>query len=201
MQIVAEAGSFALVTFLVGTFGTRPLSGHQIALTVVSCTFQMALGIGAATSVRVGTEIGRGDAQATRRAGLVGIAAGTSIMIGGALLLFAIPRALARTLTDDPHVIEASLPFLFVAACFQLADGAQTVAQGALRGAGDTRFPLFVNLLGHWAIGLPLGLALAYALDLGPETLWWGLSAGLFVVAVLATGRFVVVTRGRVSRV
>jgi MATE family multidrug resistance protein len=201
LQVVAEAGSFALVTFLVGGFGTRPLSGHQIALSVVSCTFQVALGVGAATSVRVGVAVGRGDARATRRAGLVGIATGTSLMLGGALLLLAAPRALARALTDDVHVIEAALPFLFVAACFQLADGAQTVAQGALRGAGDTRFPLLVNLIGHWAIGLPLGLWLARGAGLGPEALWWGLSAGLFAVAVLATARFVVLTRGRVARV
>lgn len=201
LQVVAEAGSFALVTFLVGGFGTRPLSGHQIALSIVSCTFQIALGIGAATSVRVGVAIGRGDARATRRAGLVGVGAGTAIMIGGALLLFAAPRALARGLTDDPHVIEAALPFMFVAACFQLADGAQTVAQGALRGAGDTRFPLFVNLLGHWIVGLPLGLWLSRGLELGPVALWWGLCAGLAIVALLGTARFVVLTRGRVARV
>ena len=199
LQIVLEAGSFAVVTFVVGAAGTRPLSGHQIALSVVSCTFQVALGVGAATSVRVGTAIGRGDAAATRRAGLVGIASGTIFMLASALVLFAIPRELSRMLTDDPHVIEASLPFMFVAACFQLGDGAQTVAQGALRGAGDTRFPLFVNLLGHWIIGLPLGLALHARL--GPEAMWWGLTAGLFTVAVLATARFVVLTRKTIARV
>lgn len=198
-QIVLEAGSFAVVTFVVGGFGTRPLSGHQIALSVVSCTFQVALGIAAATSVRVGTAIGRGDRHATRLAGLVGIGSGTAFMVASALLLFAIPRELSRTLTDDPHVIEASLPFMFVAACFQLGDGAQTVAQGALRGAGDTRFPLFVNLLGHWLIGLPLGWALLS--ELGPEAMWWGLSAGLFTVAALATARFVVLTRKTIARV
>ncbi len=199
MQIVLEAGSFAVVTFVVGMDGTRPLSGHQIALSVVSCTFQVALGVGAATSVRVGTAIGRGDGRATRVAGLVGIASGTLFMLASALVLFAIPRELSRALTDDPHVIEASLPFMFVAACFQLGDGAQTVAQGALRGAGDTRFPLFVNLLGHWIIGLPLGLALVPRL--GPEGMWWGLSAGLFTVAILATARFVVLTKKTIARV
>ncbi|MBX7193806.1 MAG: MATE family efflux transporter [Sandaracinaceae bacterium] len=198
-QIVLEAGSFAVVTFVVGGFGTRPLSGHQIALSVVSCTFQVALGISAATSVRVGTAIGRGDVRATRLSGLVGIASGTTFMIASAIVLFAIPRELARALTDDAHVIEASLPFMFVAACFQLGDGAQTVAQGALRGAGDTRFPLFVNLVGHWLIGLPLGFVLLAGL--GPEAMWWGLSAGLFTVATLATARFVVLTKKAIARV
>lgn len=198
-QIVLEAGSFAVVTFVVGTFGTRPLSGHQIALSVVSCTFQVALALGAATSVRVGTAVGRGDGPGTRRAGLVGIVSGTTFMLASALVLFAVPRELARLLTTDPHVIEACLPFMFVAACFQLGDGAQTVAQGALRGAGDTRFPLWVNLLGHWVIGLPLGWALMSRL--GPVATWWGLTAGLFTVAALATTRFVVLTRRTIARV
>lgn len=200
-QVVAEAGSFSLVTFLVGGFGTRPLSAHQIALTLVSTTFQVALGVGAATSVRVSAAVGRGDREATRRAGLVGIATGTAWMIVGALLIFLMPRELARVLTSEPHVVEAAVPFLFVAGCFQLADGAQTVAQGALRGAGDTRFPLLVNLVGHWAVGVPLGATLAYALGGGPIALWWGLSAGLFAVAFLATARFVVLTRTTVARV
>lgn len=199
-QVVAEAGSFSLVTFLVGAFGTRALSGHQVALTLVSCTFQVALGIGAATSVRVGAAVGRGDVAGTRRAGFVGIAAGSAVMLASALILFAAPRALARALTDDANVVEASLPFLFVAACFQLADGAQTVAQGALRGAGDTRFPLLLNLAGHWVVGIPLGLALARALDLGPQGLWWGLCAGLTAVALSAAARFAAITRRRVAR-
>ncbi|MFN7698176.1 MAG: MATE family efflux transporter [Deltaproteobacteria bacterium] len=199
LQIVLEAGSFAVVTFVVGGFGTRPLSGHQIALSVVSCTFQVALGIGAATSVRVGTAVGRGDRRAAQLSGLVGVSAGTVFMLASALVLFAVPRELARALTDDPHVIEASLPFMFVAACFQLGDGAQTVAQGALRGAGDTRYPLLVNLVGHWVVGLPLGWALVSRL--GPEAMWWGLSAGLFSVAVLATARFVALTGKTVVRV
>ena len=201
LQITFEAGSFTLVTFLIGGFGTRSLSAHQIALSIVNCTFQVALGVGAATSVRVGMEVGRGEAIATRRAGLVGIALGMLVMTLGSLGLLLFPASLARVLTDEVEVIQAALPFMFVAACFQLADGAQTVAQGALRGAGDTRLPLFLNLFGHWVLGMPLGLFLAYTLELGPVGLWWGLSLGLLTVAVLATARFFLITRGRVERV
>lgn len=201
LQITFEAGSFTLVTFLIGGFGTRSLSAHQIALSIVNCTFQVALGVGAATSVRVGMEVGRGEAIATRRAGFVGIAVGMLVMTLGSLGLLLFPASLARVLTDEVDVIQAALPFMFVAACFQLADGAQTVAQGALRGAGDTRLPLFLNLFGHWVLGMPLGLFLAYTLELGPVGLWWGLSLGLLTVAVLATARFFLITRGRVERV
>lgn len=199
-QIVLEAGSFALVAFLIGHFGRLPLGAHQIALTCVSCTFQIALGVAAATSVRVGHAVGRADERAARTAGMTGIALGAGGMLLGAGIFGAMPRLVARALTDRADLVDAAVPFLFVAACFQLSDGVQTVAQGALRGAGDTRLPLFLNVLGHYVIGLPIGLALAYRADLGAVGLWWGLSAGLTAVALAMTLRFLRVSSRAIAR-
>lgn len=199
-QIALEASSFSIVAFLMGISGTLPLGAHQVALAAVGCTFQVALGIAAATSVRVGSAIGRGSAQGTRVAGLTGIAAGGSVMAFGALLFALAPRLVARAMTDREDLIETAIPFLLVAACFQLSDGVQTVAQGALRGAGDTRVPFFLNLLGHFVIGLPIGAVLAYGVGIGPVGLWWGLSAGLTAVAALMTWRFVRISRRGIAR-
>jgi MATE family multidrug resistance protein len=199
-QIALEASSFAIVAFLIGVFGALPLGAHQVALAAVGCTFQIALGIGAATSVRVGRAIGRESARGTRIAGLTGIAAGGSVMAFGALLFAIAPRLVARTMTDRADLIDTAVPFLLVAACFQLSDGVQTVAQGALRGAGDTRVPFFLNLLGHFVIGLPIGALLAYGIGIGPVGLWWGLSAGLTAVALLMTVRFVRISRRGIAR-
>jgi MATE family multidrug resistance protein len=199
-QIVLEAGSFSIVAFLVGHFGRLPLGAHQIALSCVGCTFQIALGVAAATSVRVGSAVGRGDERAARIAGLTGIATGAAGMLLGAILFGSMPRVVGRVLTDRLEIVEAAVPFLLVAACFQLSDGVQTVAQGALRGAGDTRFPLLLNGLGHYVIGLPIGLALAYGFSLGAVGLWWGLSAGLTAVAIAMTLRFVRISSRPIAR-
>ena len=199
-QIVLEAGSFALVAFLVGHFGRLPLGAHQIALSCVSCTFQIALGVAAATSVRVGTAVGHGDERGARVAGVTGIVTGATGMLLGALVFGAMPRLVARALTDRPELVEAAVPFLLVAACFQLSDGVQTVAQGALRGAGDTRLPLLLNVLGHYAIGLPIGMTLAYGMSIGAVGLWWGLSAGLTAVAIAMTLRFLRVSGRPIAR-
>ncbi len=199
-QIALEASSFAIVAFLIGGFGALPLGAHQVALAAVSCTFQIALGIGAATSVRVGRAIGQGNARATRVAGLSGIAAGGGVMAFGALLFSLAPRLVARAMTDREDLISTAIPFLLVAACFQLSDGVQTVAQGALRGAGDTRVPFFLNLIAHFVIGLPFGAFLAYGVGIGPVGLWWGLSAGLTAIAVLTTWRFVRISRRGIAR-
>jgi MATE family multidrug resistance protein len=201
VQIVLEAGSFAIVAFLVGGFGRLPLGAHQLALSCVSCTFQIALGIAAATSVRVGNAVGRSDTAGARRAGLTGIAAGGGVMIAGAVLFSTVPRLIARGITDQIEIVDAAVPFLLVAAAFQLSDGVQTVAQGALRGAGDTRLPLTLNLLGHYVIGLPVGAWLAYHEGLGAVGLWWGLSAGLTAVAISMSARFVQISRREIARV
>jgi MATE family multidrug resistance protein len=76
-----------------------------------------------------------------------------------------------------------------IAALFQVFDGTQAVGCGVLRGAADTRAAAVINLVGYWALGLPLGLLLAFPFALGPRGLWWGLTAGLAVVAMLLTLR------------
>lgn len=199
-QLVAEVGSFAIVGVLMSTLGTRALGAHQVALMLISTTFQVALALGAATATRVGHAIGRGSAEATRRSGLTGIAAGGAAMLFGAVFFLLTPDLLSRILTDDPRVIAAAAPLLAVAAAFQISDGVQAVAAGALRGAGDTRWPLVSNVVGHYLVGVPLGALLAFALGWGAVGLWWGLSAGLTAVAVALTVRFWVLSRGAVAR-
>jgi MATE family multidrug resistance protein len=104
-------------------------------------------------------------------------------------------------MTSELSVLDAVVPLLFVAAVFQLSDGVQAVAAGALRGAGDTRFALFANLGGHYLIGLPVGVLLAFQLGLGASGLWWGLSVGLTVVALGLTLRFLRLSARSIARV
>lgn len=200
LTLLAEVGSFSLVTVLMGNISDRALAAHNVTLTLVSTTFQIALALGAAGSVRVGHAIGRADAEGTRRAGLVAIVSGAAVMVVGSVTFLAIPRLLARILTDEVGVIEASVPLFAVAAAFQLSDGVQAVAAGVLRGAGDTRIPLLANLAGHYAIGIPIGASLAFVAGWGAVGLWWGLSAGLTAVAILLSARFWVLSRGAIVR-
>jgi MATE family multidrug resistance protein len=113
------------------------------------------------------------------------------LVMGVSALLFALfPRALARLVTDQENVIAASLPLMLVAAVFQLSDGVQAVGAGVLRGAGDTKYAFLANIAGHWAVGLPVALFLGFYAGMGIVGLWWGLCAGLTVVAVLLFLRF-----------
>ena len=200
-QILTEAGVFGLVTLLTGRLGKLSSASHQIALGLASFSFMGVLGISAATAVRVGRAIGAQDDTGPRRAGLVGFGLVAVYMAGTALVFVLFPRPLANIFTDDPEVIDLAAKLIRIAAIFQLADGIQGVAGGALRGAADTRFASVMNLCCHWGVGLPLALLFGFALGHGALGLWWGLSAGLFVVAVALSLRFWRISSKRIEAV
>jgi len=184
-QIGLETSVFATVTILIGKLSSAILAGHQIALTVVSTTFMMPLGISSAAAVRVGHAIGRRDPEGASRAGWTALAFGAAVMSLGALAMLVIPQAIARLFTPEGAIISAAAPLLRVAAFFQLFDGLQVTATGALRGAGDTRTPMLCHFAGYWILGLPLGAFLCFRESLGAVGLWMGLSAGLIVIGIV----------------
>jgi MATE family, multidrug efflux pump len=200
LMMVAEVGVFALSSVLATRLGQRPADGHQIAITLASFTFSAAVGIGASAAVRVGHAIGAGDTPLARRRGFLSLGLGVAVMATSATLFLAIPEPLARLFTSDAGAIAAAIPLLRIAAVFQLSDGAQAIAAGALRGTGDSHAGFVANVIGHYAIGLPISLTLAFTLGWGAPGLWWGLSAGLTVTAALLCVRFARSTRRAIAR-
>jgi MATE family multidrug resistance protein len=184
-QIGLETGVFAVVTVLIGKLGATALAGHQIALQTVSMTYMMPLGISSAAAVRVGQAIGRGDREGMARAGWTALGLGASVMSCAAIALLIFAYWIARLFTPEADVIAAGMTLLRIAAFFQLFDGLQVVATGALRGAGDTRTPMLCHLTGYWVIGLPLGSLLCFRYAMGAPGLWIGLSVGLVVIGVV----------------
>jgi MATE family multidrug resistance protein len=110
------------------------------------------------------------------------------MMVVSAILFATVPAPFVRIFTDDPGVIAVGVSLLLIAAVFQLFDGIQTVATGALRGLGDTRVPMLANLIGHWAIGLPVGYTLCFGRGYGVQGLWTGLALGLILIGAALLG-------------
>jgi MATE family multidrug resistance protein len=201
LQMGAEVGIFALVGVLAGRIGALPLAAHQLVLSLASFTYTISVGVATAGSVRVAHAIGARDVPGTRIAGHAALVGGAAVMSIAALAFFLFPRPIARLVSDQEDVIATALPLFLVAAVFQLSDGIQAVASGALRGAGDTRFAFLVNVTGYWVIGLPIALILGVWLHMGVVGLWWGLCAGLTVVAVLLFLRFERLSRTEIARI
>ncbi len=199
-QFLFEISAFNGVTFAMGIIGEIPQAANAAVLTVASLSFMVPLGIAMAGSVRVGYGIGKGDMDASRRAGTVALCAGVVVMTVSALLMFAFPEELARLFTDDADVITVFLVIIPFAAAFQVFDGVQVVATGVLRGLADVRMPAVWNLVAYWVIAMPLGLLLTFKYDWGARGLWVGLVVGLGIVAVVLTLRVRERMRGVVAR-
>mgnify|MGYP002821380278 CR=1 FL=1 len=142
--------------------------------------------------------MGADDTPGARRAAFVAIGLGLVVMSTSAISFMLFPRELASLLAEPVEVIEQAIPLLQIAAVFQLADGVQAVTSGVLRGAGDTRSPMVINLIGHWLLGAPVGLYLAFELELEVVGLWWGATIGLVFSGIALVSRFLYLSRHRI---
>lgn len=185
IQFQLEFGAFAVIGIFMGWIGTTAIAGHQVAITLAAYAFMVPVGIAAAGSVRVGQEVGRGDADGARRAAGASLALGLVFMCGTAALFLGFPAFLGSLFSADTAVVAVVAILLPIAGIFQVFDGLQAVAAGILRGLGETRAPMMANLLGFWVLGIPLSLVLGFGLGWGAAGLWWGLAAGLAAVAAL----------------
>jgi len=181
--------------------GTVQLAGHQVALNLASLTFMVPLGVSTAAAVLVGHAAGRGDAAEARRAAGAALLCGVGFMVASAMVMLAAPGPLARLYTTDAAVAALAASLIPIAGVFQVFDGIQVVSIGILRGVADTRTPMLVNVLGFWLVGLPVSATLGFATAAGPRGLWWGLTAGLVLVALVLLWRARRRLAGGVARV
>lgn len=189
-----EGGVFSAAAYLMGLFGAPSVAAHQIALQIAATTFMIPLALGQAATVRVGLAYGRQDHPGIGLAGWTAFGLSTVFMTLMATLMYLFPRDLITLFLEDTpanaNVISLGVSFLLIAALFQIVDGWQVVAAGMLRGIHDTRVPMIFALFGYWAIGLGVGIALAFSMDWRGIGIWTGLAAGLGVVAVLMLWRW-----------
>lgn len=190
ITILAEAGLFSGAAFLMGRIGPSELAGHTLALNIASFAFQVPFAIGQAAAIRVGYHYGAKNRPAIRMAGWAAIALGGGFMGLTALAMLIFPRLLLSAYVDvsapaNAALLGFALQYMVVAAAFQLFDGLQAVAMGALRGLQDTRVPMAIALFGYWVMGLASSLFLGFHTSLEGTGVWLGLLVGLVVVAGL----------------
>lgn len=200
MTMIFEAMLFNAMTLLMGTFGATPLAAHQIALNFASVTFMVPLGVGMASTVRVGLAVGAGDHQAARRAGMVAMAIGAGFvsLCGVAMALWGAQIAglyLAGRTPADLATIALAAVFLKVAAAFQVFDALQVVGAQSLRGLKDARMPMILAGGSYWLIGAPVCVFLAVGLHMQGLGVWIGLCVALAAAAAAMVTRFARLTR------
>ena len=184
-QMMLEGGAFNVMALLMGWLGVVQVAAHQIALNLASLAFMVPLGVSSAAAVHRRPR--RRARRSRRRAALHGRVADRRRWVHA--------RARACCSSWRPgRSLASTRPMRWCSrsprcccrspACSQVFDGLQVVAIGLLRGLGDTRMPMIVNVVGFWCIGMPVSLWLGFGFDYGAEGLWWGLVVGLVIVAV-----------------
>lgn len=188
----SEIGLFSLAAQLMGRLGAAEVAAHQIALQWAAISFMVPMGIAQAATVRVGLAAGARDIAGVIRAGWIAIALGVGFMAVMALLFwFAGTPLIGLFVTDRTSPVFAlAVSYLALAAMFQLVDGAQAVANGALRGLKDTTVPMLYAAFGYWLCGLPAAIWFGFYTDLRGVGVWIGLVVGLAVAALLLVWRF-----------
>lgn len=190
-----EASLFMATALMMGILGTEDLAAHYVAIQCAATTFMIPLGVGLATAVRVGQARGRGDIEGVATAGLTGMLVASCFMLVTATAFWTLPRPIISIFLDlsDPSnipVVELGIVLLGVAAIFQIFDGLQVTAGGALRGLKDTTIPMVIGLVSYWGFGMTTGVVLGFVLGMGAVGLWWGLVTGLGVASIFLIARF-----------
>ncbi len=183
-QIGFEGAVFAIVTAMAARLDEASVAAHGIAVNVISTTYMVPLGISSAAAVRVGQAMGRRDSRGVAVAGWTALAMSAAFMGSAGVVLWGMPGWIVRAYIGDAAVIATGAVLLRIAAFFELFDGFQVVATGALRGLGDTRTPMLAHLAGYWLIGLPVAWALTFPMGWGVRGIWIGLSAALIPIGV-----------------
>ncbi|MBV8685777.1 MAG: MATE family efflux transporter [Alphaproteobacteria bacterium] len=196
VTLALEITIFNAAVFLMGLIGAASLAAHAVALQIAAFSFMVPLGVSQAVTVRVGLAFGRGDPAGIARAGWTAFVIGVGFMALMAMVMLAIPHRLVGLFLDpaDPAnapVISLAVSFLFVAALFQIFDGAQSVGAGMLRGLHDTKTPMLFAAFGYWGVGLVTAVGLGFGLGWNGFGIWVGLATGLAVVSALMLGRWV----------
>ena len=190
-----ETTVFNASAFLMGLIGRDSLAAHAVAIQIAALVFMVPMGIGQAATVRVGIAYGRADWAGVGRAGWLALGIGTGFACCAAALLILAPRLLVSAFLDlsDPanaRTAALAVSFLAVAALFQLADAAQAVGAGVLRGVQDTRVPMIFALIGYWVVGIGVGTLLAFPGGMAGVGIWLGLASGLSAAALLLVARW-----------
>lgn len=182
IQITLEVGVFGMASVFAARLNPFALAANQVVLNIVSFFFMVPLGLSSAAAVRVGQAIGRGDADGARHSGWTAIGVGAAFGLAASIYYALGAWPLMWIFTRDRALIALAASVFGWAALSVPFDCVQSVATGALRGAGDTHTAMAVNLGLHWCIGLPVAWWLCFARGWGVAGLWAGLGVSLFAI-------------------
>ena len=185
LQLLAEVSAFVMATMLIGTIGKISLASHQVAITCATTVFMVPLGLSMALTVRIGEAWGAKRLDRLRPLVASGWIIGASFTVLSALTILVFPNVIAGWFITDPEARRLSATLLVISAAFQFSDAMQIISMGALRGLDDVHLPAWLAVFTYWGVSIPVGAWLAFALGWGAPGMWWGITVGLTLTAIM----------------
>ncbi|MDO4880833.1 MAG: MATE family efflux transporter [Capnocytophaga sp.] len=204
LQMIFEAGVFIVAIWISGKLGTNYQASNQIALSLASMTFMISAGMSTVAMIRVGNYKGLQDYINLRRVAFSIFLFVVICQVFLALLIFSLKDILpilfldkenVTTLENVTFVMQDASKLLLIAGIFQIADGLQVVALGALRGLQDVKIPMLFSFISYWLIAFPVSYVLGIYTDLATSGIWIGLLLGLTFAAIMLVSRFVFLSK------
>jgi MATE family multidrug resistance protein len=195
-QMAVEFFSLSFITVMMGWIGTNALAANQIALTMINFTFMISNGIAGASTILVSHAIGMRDMKTARKNGFAGMHISLVFMGIFALIFMFFGEDISSVFTSDKDVIKIAGKIFIVVALFELFDGLQVTALGALRGLTDVKRPMLIAVFAYLFVSLPVAYIFGFVFNLGEAGLMSGFAFGLLVASVLFIIRFNYKTRG-----
>lgn len=199
LQMFFEVSAFSAAALIMGLIGEVEQAAHQISINLASVTFLICTGLAMAATIRVGNQLGKKDYPKLRDAGFSAIVQVTLFMFVTAILFILLRYWLPWLYISDNSVISIAALLLVYAALFQIPDGVQVTALGALRGIQDVKIPTLITFCSYWCFGIPISYLASQKFNFGPSGVWIGLIVGLSLSATLLTYRFHILSQKRIS--
>ena len=190
MQYIFEVSAFAFAAILAGYISAKALAAHQIAISLASISYMAASGLGASASVRVGNQLGKKDWPNLKQAGYSSFILSLIFMAVWGLIFYVGRNYFPTFYSIDTEVISLASKLLIIAVLFQLSDGLQVAALGALRGMADVKVPTIITFISYWVLGIGGAYWLGIEMQYGAEGIWYSLALALTVSAILLSYRF-----------
>ena len=196
LSLIAEISLFSFSAIMVGWFGVIALASHGIVLQIIAMAFMIPLGLSQVGTIRIGLAKGHGNNLEIAQAGKAVYILGLVMSFATILVLVLLPETLVnifigKNSPDAAEILSYAIPFLAIAAAFQLVDSLQVLSAGLLRGLSDTRVPMQIAIFAYWMIGVPMAYILSKYTSLAANGVWIGLAIGLAVAAFLSTRRYI----------
>jgi MATE family multidrug resistance protein len=175
-------GSFIIFSILIGRIGTMQLAANEATIRLLSLSFLPLFGVGIAATTLVGQYIGRKEPEFACRSGNSALRLGVLYTVFIALVFLVFPERLVSIINDNPEVVRVGSKIIRLVAIFQIFDGIGIISNGCLRGAGDTRWAMFIGVGYAWFLFLPMAYIGGFVLKGGAFGAWAG--ATVYIMAL-----------------